>query len=355
MEMKLKTSLLAAGTLAAAAALLFFPAQSAAGAGKGVAYSLEILIPSLYPFMVLSVFVVKSGLSEKIGGALEGLTQKLFRLPGSTAASVLMSVIGGFPAGARSVETLYEQKLIDDRQAERMLFFGVNAGPSFIITAVGIGFLKSAQAGALLFCTQLIVFFLLGLISGAMGKKSTSPTSAKKSIGIGAAQAFIASAADGAASTLNMCCFVILFATLLNLLRVFVKDPLLSLLLSAFLEVTGGCSDLAKQGAPLWAVAFAIGWGGICVHFQVFAFTEKIQYSKVRFLFFRLLQGVLSAGVAFVLTTLFPQSVETAGGMPGAVSAGFSGSAPASAALLLLCFTLLFSLPRERVEFHGKK
>lgn len=350
--MKWKTGGLLVTALAAGGALLFFPAQAAAGAGKGVSYSLDILVPSLYPFMVLAVFVVKSGLSEQIGSHLEELTQRLFRLPGSCAVSVLMSVIGGFPAGARSVASLYEQGAIDARQAERMLYFCVNAGPSFVITAVGVGFLKSPQDGALLFATQLTVFLLLGLISGALGRADKSvPITRKKKTAPSAAQALIASAADGAASTLNMCCFVILFACLLNLLRIFVTSPLPSLLLSAVLEVTGGCSDLAKSGAPLWAVAFAVGWGGICVHFQVFAFTAGIPYRRSRFFFFRFLQGLLSGGVAFLLSSLFPESVETVAGATGAVSAGLSGPAPASAALLLLCAALLCRVPRETLEF----
>ncbi len=351
--MKHRTAALFAATLAAACALLIFPAQAAAGALKGVSYSLEILIPSLYPFMVLSVFVVRSGLSAKLGKRLEGATRALFRLPGGTAASVLMSAIGGYPAGARSVASLYEAGAVNEEQAQRMLYFCVNAGPSFLITAVGAGFLKSPSSGALLFCTQLTVFLLLGLISGALGRAEKVGKTPEVKADPGAVQAFIASAADGASSVLSMCCFVILFAAVMNLLRLFPFSPGLSAAVSSLLEVTGGCSDLSRLGAPLWAVAFAVGWGGICVHFQVFAFTAAIRYSRVRFLFFRFLQGVLSAAVCKFYLLLLPQSVEASVGTSGFVSAGLSGSVPASAALIALCVILILSVGRKGLESGG--
>ncbi|QNK41638.1 hypothetical protein [Caproicibacter fermentans] len=83
--MRIKTGALLLAALTAACALLIFPVQAAQGAKNGIGYCLEVLVPSLYPFMVLSVFIVKSGLSRKISGIFEGPTQKLFRLPGSAA------------------------------------------------------------------------------------------------------------------------------------------------------------------------------------------------------------------------------------------------------------------------------
>lgn len=350
--MKIKSGALTAATLAAAAALLVFPAQSAAGAGNGVSYCLNILVPSLYPFMVLSVFVVRSGLSEKTGRLLEGFTQKALRLPGCTTAAVLMSVIGGFPTGARAVAALYEQGDVTEEQAGRMLLFCVNAGPPFVITAVGVGFLKDPRAGILLLTAQFIAFLLLAVLSG-MGKSRGSVPIRKKILSPpDAAQALILSAADASASVLSMCFFVILFASLMNLLRLFVREPHVSCAVSALLEVTGGCSDLARMGAPLWVVAFAIGWGGICVHFQVFAFTAGIRYSRARFLLFRFLQGLFAAVAAEILSLLSPESVPAFSSVSGSVSAGLSGPAPASAALLLLCAAFLACMPRENPVRH---
>ena len=105
---KAGTIFLFAAVLAAAFGLLAFPADAADGARSGIGYCLNILVPSLFPFMVLSTFLVKSGLSEQIGKVLGGVTRTLFRLPGCTAATILMSMIGGYPVGARGIAALRE-------------------------------------------------------------------------------------------------------------------------------------------------------------------------------------------------------------------------------------------------------
>ena len=74
--------LLPLGVLCAAAALLFYPTQAAAGAKRGFGYCVDILIPSLFPFMALSVFVVKSGLAASMGRLTAGPCRILFGLPG---------------------------------------------------------------------------------------------------------------------------------------------------------------------------------------------------------------------------------------------------------------------------------
>ncbi len=353
--MKLKTGSLLAAVLAAACALLVFPAQASLGAKNGLNYSLNILIPSLYPFMVLSVFVVKSGLAEKIGRFLEKPTRALFRLPGAAATPALMGLIGGYPAGARSVAALYESGAVSAQEAERMLFFCVNSGPSFVITAVGVGFLKNPAAGYILFVSQTAAFLLMGVLTGlTAGRRERPAPRRERAGGAGTAQALIGSASDAAYSTLMMCCFVILFAVLMSLARMFVTSPVPSAAVSALIEVTGGCSDLAKIQAPLWAFSLALGWGGVCVHFQILACAGKLRVRKGRFELCRLLQGVVAAAVCRGITGLCPQSAEVFSNVNGPVSGGLADSVPAAAALILMLAALLMTAPEQKLD-TGKK
>lgn len=350
--MKIKQGLLLTVTFLTACALLVFPAEAAAGARRGIDYCLQILVPSLYPFMVLAVFVVKSGLSEKIGGLFEPPARVLLKLPGSTAATLVMSMIGGYPTGARSVAALYDAGGISEEQAARMLCFCVNSGPAFVISAVGAGFLKNQQAGILLFASQILASVLLSLICGAAARPEPDAKQKKAAPPMRPANALIASAADAARAMINMCCFVLLFAAVLDLLRIWVKSPVGSMALSGLLEVTGGCSDFARMGLPLWAISFIIGWGGICVHFQVLSSVDKIRVGLPRFFFFRLLHGVFAAVITAWLSRLFPASKEVFSNVSSPLTAGFSGSVPATAALLVLCAAFVFSLPGERLEIN---
>ncbi len=350
--MKLKQGLLLTATFSTACVLLIFPAAASDGARNGIGYCLQILVPSLYPFMVLSVFVVKSGLSEKIGKVFETPARILLKLPGSSAATILMSMIGGYPTGARSVAALYDSGAITESQAARMLCFCVNSGPAFVISAVGVGFLKSQQAGFILFASQILGSVLLSLFSGITAKAEPLQKSGKKSSAKKSGSAFIASAADAARGMMSMCCFVVLFAALMNLLRLWVKSPQLSAALSGLLEVTGGCADFSKLSLPLWAVSLIIGWGGICVHFQVLSSVEKIHVNLPRFYFYRVLHGVLAAIITVGLLRLYPISEPVFSNTAAPLVAGFSGSIPAATALIALCAAFVFSLSHETLEFE---
>ncbi|MBW7571647.1 sporulation protein [Caproiciproducens faecalis] len=349
--MRIKQGLLLTATFLAACLLLVFPAPATAGAKNGIGYCLQILVPSLYPFMVLSVFVVKSGLSEKIGRVFEAPCRAVLKLPGSSAASILMSAVGGYPTGARSIAALYENGSISENQASRMLCFCVNSGPAFVITAVGIGFLHNGRSGVILLVSQLAASLILSVMC-SIGAEDEFPSAraVKKRVKNRAADALILSAADAARAMINMCCFVILFAAFLNLLRQWVTEPRAGAALSALLEVTGGCSDLAKLKVPLWAVSLAIGWGGICVHFQVLSAVSGIRVNLLRFMLFRLLHGVTAAVLTWALLRVFPEDVEVFSTTTQQLAGGFSGSVPAAAALIALCAALIFSLPREKLE-----
>lgn len=349
--MEKKAGALTLLVLAAACALLLFPAAAVQGARNGLDYSLGILIPSLYPFLFLSVFVVKSGLSERMGHALERPTHALFRLPGRSAAAVLMAAVGGYPSGASAAEALYEEGSVTGEQAERMMRFCVNAGPSFVVTAVGVGFLHSARSGTILLISQLTAFFLTGLISAGKSRREKARSKGpQKPAPRTSAQAFVESASAAAYSMLMMCSMVILFAAAISLLRLAVRDPDLSAVLSALLEVTGGCADLARRGAPLWVIAAAIGWGGVCVHFQIYACLGKLSVNRGRFAFWRAVQGAIAGFVCFGICRIFPETKEVLSNFDGTAVGALSGSIPAAAALALLCVTLLFSLPRKKVE-----
>ena len=151
------------------AALLAYPAQVQRGLAQSVLYCLASLVPSLFPFMVLASFGVRSGAGEVLGKLLGPVTRRLFRLPRACGATVLLSFLGGYPAGARGVSLLLEQGKITREQAGRMLCFCVAPGAAFVVTFVGWGLLGSLRLGWLLFGAVTLSGLLLGLLTG-LGK-----------------------------------------------------------------------------------------------------------------------------------------------------------------------------------------
>ena len=62
-------------------------------------------------------------------------------------------------------------------------------------------------------------------------------------------------------------------------------------------------SSLARNGYPFYLTALAAGWGGVCVHFQVFAALSEISINKTKFFFARLINGIAASSDTMHNTT----------------------------------------------------
>ena len=208
---------IALGCVLCAAILVLDGDVVAAGALSGVQLCLQTVIPSLFCFMVLTGFLINSGLYRLISLPLGPLTKGLFCLPPSMGSVVLLSLIGGYPMGAKSIAGLLEQGRLDRATAQQMLPFCCCAGPSFIITAVGSGMFGSAQAGILLYLVQLFVSILLGAVlgmreHGQQRRMLCDPLPTQRASDfMPMSQAFVLSVSQAVSALGQMCGFVILF------------------------------------------------------------------------------------------------------------------------------------------------
>lgn len=355
-----------------AAGILCFPNQCAQGAKRGLNFCGDILIPSIFPFLVLSVFVVKSGVSKALSRFLHPVTKKLFRLPGSAGATVLIGLIGGYPSGARGVKTLLDAGEITPKQARQMLCFTVGAGPAFVISVAGSGLLGSTQTGIILFASQFFSALLLGIAVGLFSKKEEirgPKHGAPSSPPMPVSSALVEAAADGASSMISMCSFVILFSALLMILDqsglsaffreaftfLGLPDPLAASLVPVLLEVTTGSSAAAAAGASAPFLSFALGWAGLCVDFQIFSMLRSVSFSKTIFLLFRLFHGLLSACFTVIGLHMFPVAETVFFSTGQKLSGGLALRADGGLLLLLLCVVFLLSFQVKNVRIKSKK
>ena len=322
--------------------LLYVSASAASGAREGLALCGELLIPSLFPMMVLSSLLQHSGTADVLGRLLAPFVKGLFRLPPCAGTAFLTAMLGGYPAGARSIRTLLEQHRITAAQAARMLLFCVGAGPGFVISAVGCGLFGSRLLGIVLYTAQVLSAVLLGICSRFGTKVSSentvTPVFAKS---LSFAEALTTSVHEAASAMLTLCATVIVFSSLqavvFSLLPT--QAPFVRLLFSVLLEVTEGVRTARSAASPV-LTAFALGWGGFCTHAQVFA----VSGMRCRYFFvFRFLHGLLTAlftaGMWQVLAPHNPVFLP-AGTVPHVAASAVHGGVSAA----LMCLTAVFTL-----------
>lgn len=363
-----KSTLTACALLAvcagAGAALLAWPQAAASGISRGLSICSSIIIPSLFPFLVLAGFLVKSGLSEAVGRRLERPTRFLFGLPGCCAAGILVGFIGGYPAGGIAVGELVEKGAITRAQGRRMLCFCVNGGPAFLISAVGAGMLGSVGYGALLYAAHIAASVVLGILLRIGDRADREPSSPPKRTAPrpSPASAFVEAVNAACRSMLYMCGFIVLFAALLSLadgsglsgwLARTLSVPLEALgldasiascLLPCLLEVSCGSVEAAHAGAaaPL-LLGMTLGWGGLSVHCQVSAALHEHRLVGKGFFVSRLLHALLGGIFSVLLFRYVPVPATVFKPSVDAVVAPYSTSAGASAALLVMCALFLLT------------
>lgn len=342
-------------------AFLCFAEETSNGVRKGLDCTANILIPSLFPFMALSVLMIRCGFSRVCGKLLSPFSKFLFGLNGSAAPVVFLTLIGGFPVGAKGIRTLYDQNLITASEARRMSLFCISAGPAFLITAVGVRMLNNPQTGIVLFVSQTLAVILLGVISRFLPAEKTNEKPSVKAKSEPFSDSIVHSAYDASMSMLQMTALVILFFVWLEILKKVGISNLLQIPFGTFLshsitqniseitfEVSSACSSLTASSASPVALAFAVGWGGLCVHFQIFGILKDLTPKKSIFFLFRFLNAVFSAVITAVLLQIFKPTQAVFSNYADTVRYDTATHIVGSFALIATCVLFVLSFKTHR-------
>ncbi len=321
--------------------ILLYPADVALGVKKGLLLCGQVVVPSLFPFSVAALLLFKTGVFSAKSGKGDFFRNGQFGV-------FVLSMLAGYPVGARLVRALYGSGRISLPQARRMVCYCVNAGPAFVVIAVGLGSFGRTDVGWMLLTAHIISACLLCLLFEARfrpDKPSPSPTAKQHPFCFG--EAFVAATAEGCSAMFAVCGWVILFSAVGGLLATLPLPRGVFLSAQALLEVTSGVLA-ARQLGGLCAVAAALGFAGLCVQFQALSAAGEARPPLGQFVLARVAHGGLSALLTWLFLYLWPLRVPTAtfGQAPTAI--GNAASVPAAISLLFLCVVFLASVKQEQ-------
>jgi len=327
--------------------MALFPEAALQSALRGLAIWWDVLFPSLFPFFVISEVLLGFGVVHLIGTLLDPMMRPLFRIPGAGGFVAAMGYVSGYPVGAKLTAKLWEQKMVNREEGERLVAFTTSSDPIFLIGAVSIGFFHDPKIGLILALAHYGGGFLVGMLMRFHGKResntstdslllSQTKTSRLKS----AFQAMHAAREqDGRdlgtllrqaiQSSLQLIIvvggLVVFFSVFLELwTRAGVMPALtevISLLLSlvgmpeslstaivgGLFEVTLGARYAGEAGAAIplpykaAAAAFILSWGGLSVHAQIISILNSTNLRYFPFAVARLIHGVIAATAVFLL------------------------------------------------------
>lgn len=278
--------------------ILILDAKTAlSGAKDGITLCLYTVIPSLFPFIVLSVMI-----SSTMIGSSPAFLKPISRLCGMPVGSeslLLLGVLGGYPVGAQSIYQAYRNGQLRKSDAERMLGFCNNAGPAFIFGMVGSLF-SSPVIPWILWLIHIACAILVGII---LPSKADSSCTVTASAHISITQAL----ERGIRITATICGWVVLFRLILAVLErwfLWILPAQLQCALCGLLELSNGCHALQNAETDGMKFIFSscfLAAGGLCVAMQTVAVTKEFGTGKY------FTGKVLQCAFSFIITSVAQQ------------------------------------------------
>lgn len=247
--------------------ILILDGRTAAdGIRQGIQICLQTLIPSLFPFFVLSGILTAS----LIGRSIPWLhfVGKICHIPQGCESLLAVGFLGGYPVGAATVRTAFVEGKLTAEEANRLAIFCNNAGPSFLFGILGSMF-PSAKYVWCLWSIQIISAIFTGFLLEGSPQKNVSSFAGAANI--------VDSLNRGIRSMASVCGWVVLFRMVLALMDrwfLWILDPVAAALVCGFLELSNGCLLLANIPDPTTRFLVAsvlLSAGGLCILMQTCA------------------------------------------------------------------------------------
>ncbi len=267
------SAILTASALAAAVLVMSKSELAAKGVYSSILMCGKVLIPSLFPILVISGILLRCGFPEAVGRTVGKPIGKLFGVSPVYSCAIVTGLICGFPTGAVTAEGIY-RTVGDSCGFQRAALAASLASPSFVILGIGGGMLGSIRAGLFLWIIHIISAIISSHIVGkASGVSSKHTPSLSKGVKISPFICISQAVKDASSSMLFICGTVIFFSVPASYIASlsFIPSELKCILISLF-ELTSGATAITKQlhGIQrLVFLSFAVGWSGLSVHAQI--------------------------------------------------------------------------------------
>lgn len=345
----IKKVLLCSVTLCVCVLMFKKTSQCTEGIKEGLYLCATTVIPSLFPFMIVSQFILKSGICDVLGNVFHKFTVKAFHLPGVATGVILMSLIGGFPVGAKMTNDLLWDGKITKNEAQRLNLFCINAGPAFIIGTVGTMFLSSRKAGIILYVSTCTASLIIGLLTAVLSDKRVSEFDTPQGITAqNPVTAFTQSTSDAAKTMLSICAWIIIFNAVIKcIISVTTIQSSALITICSILEVTNGIR-LSLGVLPVPALAAILSFGGISVHCQIYSYIAASGLSFRHFYTARILCAAVSCLICTALMKVFPCDIQVFSSASQVVMSAYSISLPAATALIIMCAIMIFEVDTDQ-------
>ncbi len=307
------------------------------GAAEGLDLCMRVIVPSLFPFFIVSTIL--TGLLSRIKIPLFRPLGKLLHLPNNAETLFIIGLLGGYPVGAQCIAQAYKAGNLSLRDAERMLAFCSNAGPAFIF---GIGACIFQEAGIcwLLWGIHILSALFVGLLTpietlGSSSQIVHTPVS-------------LTEAVNRSMNVLaSVCGWIILFRIILAFLQrwfLWLLPKTIAIFFCGMVELANGSSILdriSSLGVRFTVFSVMLGFGGFCVVLQTQSVLAGSGLSARNYFPGKVTQAAISFLLCIIVAMLFPEKF------------GYKISITAVIAACVICLGYRMFLKKAKKEYSN--
>ena len=291
---------------------------------SGMVLFVKNVAPALFPFFFFTKLLTGLGMANSLGKALKRPISKLYNAPGESGYILVMSLISGYPIGAKLISDFYENGNFSVENCKKVSSFTSTSGPLFVVGTVGTLMFTSPKAGYVLFLCHALGALINGLLY--RGRKSVAGISAmptaetddkllNNSITSSILSVLIV---GGYIAIFSMIIDIAMDIKLVDALAFLLEKPLslfgipsevASATVISMIEITRGCQAFAQSGVDIKIilpfVAGLLSFGGLSITFQSLTFLKNCKIKTHFYFLTKLTQAIITFLISLVLVQLF--------------------------------------------------
>lgn len=293
--------------------LLLYPQEALAASKEGMQLWLNVLLPVLLPFLILTGILIHTNMAGKLLQPVEVIWNKVLGVSAAGAYAVIVGALCGYPVGAKITSDLYENHQISESEAKYLLTFTNHASPVFVRTYLCHICLKDQIPARTVFgifaLSDLTIMLLFRFVVYRNRIQFLSADKKKKTSVSSSSGAFLdVSIMNGFETITRLGGYILMFAILSACIsRWYIPHNVLGYLLTGILELTTGLYCLQPLILPditksILAV-FLTASGGVCIAAQTRSLVTK-ELSVRSYIVAKLLNGVIAVILILLVTKI---------------------------------------------------
>lgn len=296
---------------------------------------IEIIIPSMFAYMVISSYILSSSIHKTLFSPLYFLLNKIIRLDKQLFSVFSLSLIGGYPVGIKLLKEIIAQNKSYSAIIEKAAAFCYCISPTFAITMIGLGLYNSIEAGIIVYISNVIANIIMATVYSRIYKLEIPDNPQKQNSGL------IQAINSSSAALLRICAVIVIFNAGIAAVEALVNTVgiIIPVYIKSFTEISN-ILNFSKPGINLLPLISAIAsTGGLCVIFQCYSIAQN-SFSFKNFLIARIPTALLSGLITNILLQFWNINLPSSS-VGGQYSFQFNTNKAVVVFLLIMCTILL--------------